>query len=130
MGHGIIVSCENCDDSKKFKLGVGEMYTSLEKVQKKLHYTRRPKVKVILNNFDVKDTDYAHELYHCSRCHSLYERFRVRIVYDDDRIYETAYPCTKCGKQRDRIKEEGVPKMPCCSCGEFASRVDVHLCWD
>ena len=130
MGHGIAVSCENCDYSKEFELGVGMMYSSLEMVQDKLHYTRRPKVKEILDNHDVKDTDYSHELYHCRSCHSLFERFHVRIVYDNDQTYETAYACSKCGKLLVRIKEEDVPKMPCYSCGEYALKIDVAFHWD
>lgn len=130
MGYGICISCQNCDYSEQFALGIGEMSSSLENIQEQPHYTKHPEVKEILNNFDVKDTDYAHELYHCHSCHSLYERFRVRIVYDDDRIYETAYACSKCGKLLNRIKEEGVPKLPCCSCGRCALKVDVAFCWD
>ncbi|MBW1766010.1 MAG: hypothetical protein JRJ65_03045 [Deltaproteobacteria bacterium] len=130
MGHGILVSCKKCDYSKEFKIGVREMYTSLEKVQKKLHYTRRTKVKEILDNHDIKDTDYAHELYHCSSCHSLYERFHIKIIYDDNQIYETAHSCTMCGKILVRIKQEEVPKLSCSRCGESALKADMAFDWD
>ena len=130
MGHGILVSCENCQYSKEFELGVGMQYLSLENVQNQIHYTRRTKVKEILGNHDIKDTDYAHELYHCRSCHSLYERFHIKILYDNNQIYETAHACSMCGKILVRIKEEEVSKMPCCSCGGCSLKVEMAFYWD
>ena len=130
MGYGILITCKNCDYSKEFELGIGENYSSLEVVQKQLHYTRRSKVKEILENHDVKGTDYAHELYHCPICHSLYEQFYIKIVYDNNQIYETGFGCSNCGKVLKRLREEDVPKYPCCNCGEFTLKVERSFYWD
>ncbi len=105
-------------------------YFSLENVQNQIHYTRRPKVKEILDNHEVKHTDYAHTLYYCRSCHSLYERFHIKILYDDDQIYETAHSCSKCGKLLVRIREEEIPQLPCSSCGEFELKMERSFYWD
>lgn len=140
MGHGIIVECNHCRENGEapyivecFQLGIGMMYSSLENVIDLLHYTRRPKVLDILNNHAVADTDYSHELYHCPRCHRLYERFHVKIIYivdDEEKVYETSYACPKCKTPMQIITEDDLPQIPCSSCGEKALQVIETMCWD
>ncbi len=130
MGHGIEVKCKHCHRTETFQLGVGMMYSSLENVIDRLHYKRRKQVKEILQQHQVNKTNFTHELYHCTLCHSLYGRFHVKIIYDNDQVYMTSYACGQCGNQLELISENDVTQIPCSRCSEKVLQVTQNLLWD
>lgn len=131
MGSGINVSCESCDYNKEFFLGIGELYSSLENVINCIHYRRRPEVLDILQNHKVDQCYYEHKLYGCSNCAGLYERFYVKINYDDGKVYETDFMCGKCKTALVEVKDIGeVNNRPCPECSQQTLRVHEHLDWD
>ncbi len=87
MGHGIIIECKNCSRTETFMLGVGMGYSSLEKVIGFLESSKEKReVEKILNEHDVKKTDYSNELYVCPDCFQLFGGLHIRIEYDDDLV--------------------------------------------
>lgn len=138
MGSGISILCQNCGYEKSFMLGIGMMYSSLENVIDLVHYTRRKRILDILQNHKVlKHEDiwdnplYEHRLYRCIDCNQLYERFYVKIEYNDNKIYETKFKCSKCKNELKAVEnEENVKKYPCPECGKKELHIHGELLWD
>jgi hypothetical protein len=146
----IEISCQSCDYKKDFYLGVGVMYSSLESVWNVILLRSRQDVKSILANFTVTSTDFAHELYHCTNCNEIYEKFWVKIDFktstNEEKTYETKFKCPQCYKElslvrkaeetEDEEKSDAelytpfIAVLPCLSCGEevLSSRTIGH--WD
>ena len=122
MGIGISVLCQNCGYEKKFTLGVGMLYSSLEKVIHLVPYRSREKVLDILRNHKVNKGEfrnplYDHRLFRCLSCNQLHGRFYVKIEYDDNKVYETKFNCSKCKKELKAVEnEEDVKNYPCPKC--------------
>jgi hypothetical protein len=131
MGSEITVECTNCHSAKSFTLGVGFLYSSLRSVMNVIHYKRRPLISEILDNHDVHATDYEHRIYRCPKCNRLYERFYVKILYDQNDVYETIFRCGKCRITLEQVKDEmEASSYPCAFCGQKALLVKEDLLWD
>jgi hypothetical protein len=130
MGHGITISCQFCSYSREFTLGVGMEYFSLKNVMNILPQSKRLDVKKILDYHRIKETDYSHELFQCRDCNRLYDKFHVKIIYDDDQFYETDYRCNKCDGPLILKSENDLPQMPCPKCGGEGLNSELSLMWD
>ncbi len=130
MGQGIIVQCENCSDSNEYMIGVGMMYSSLKKVVDFLDYSKKKRVKSILESNEVIDSDYSHELYHCSHCNAITEHFYLRVNYATNQVYETLYICGKCRVNLNKIEIDALLQLPCSKCGGKKLKADENILWD
>lgn len=131
MGTEISVLCRNCEYERKFTLGVGMYYSSLDKIIDVVHYWNRERVLEILRNHKVTQSEYYHGLFLCLSCNQFHGRFYVRIEYDDDKIYETKFKCNKCKTELEPIEdEENVKNYPCPKCGEIELYIREDVLWD
>jgi len=130
MGHGISIKCSNCHRSKKFLLGVGWDYDSLERVVSFLPPGKQPAVQEIIQNHSVDNTEYSRELFHCIYWNRLYDRLYMKIYYDGKEEYETEYFCKKCEAKLEKIDESQVTEIPCSNCGRKTLVVREDLLWD
>jgi len=130
MGIGITVECSQCGAEQSFDLGVGMAYGSLEHVITCVPKRYRPDVLEVLRSHQLVESDYSHELYHCPRCHSLHERFHVRLRYDGDKVFETEYSCRKCRVVLAPIGFEDVQGMACWNCGRTTLTAREDARWD
>lgn len=143
MGEGFSVQCQVCDYSKEFMLGVGMAYGSLENVFNNIHHTRRAKILDLLNNHELpvyiddytRNPLYEHLLYSCSKCHELYERFYVKILFGDEgqeETYETVFSCGKCKEPLSKAseKKKDIEKRKCPSCGAKKLKKKNQFFWD
>ena len=120
MGDSIRFSCNNCDYSAEFMLGVGMMYFSLENVLDSAVNSemQRGIIRDILEHHKVDEVQYEHAVYRCSHCDALTEGFFVKILYDHISKYQITYHCPGCGRQMQHIKRPQSIKGPCPSCHE------------
>jgi DNA-directed RNA polymerase subunit RPC12/RpoP len=130
MGHSIKVECGNCKQSQEFTLGVGMMYSSLNKVLDLVPTPWRAEILGILKLHKVRETNYEHQTYHCPRCHRLYENFHVYIDYDEGQMFETSYKCDECKVTLEPVTEDDIPNLPCERCGERALTTQEVILWD
>ena len=130
MGSGTGIECMNCHYLFDARTGVGMMYSRLSNVLDQIHYTRRPIIESILNNHDVQDTEYEHRVYRCSKCGRFGERFYIKIVYDQDQVYETQFKCSKCNGPLDDVSNEDLTKYPCPKCNQKTFILVSMLNWD
>ena len=138
MGSEIYVMCRNCGYEKRFILGIGMLYSSLEEVIDLVHYRRRKKILDILRNHKVIKDEYRwdnpfyeHRLYRCFNCNRLYGKFYVKIEYDDNKVYETKFKCSKCKNELKAVEDEkNVKKYPCPECNKKEFSIQEMGLWD
>ena len=131
MGVGIIVTCGTCSEAKSFRLGIGMAYYDLREVIGAVHYTKRDAILKLLDEHDVSETEYEHRLFHCQKCHGLYERFYVRILYDSSEIYDSIFKCSKCKRVLIPVNDlEKIRTIPCSKCGKKSLDYFEYLDWD
>jgi phage FluMu protein Com len=105
-------------------------YAGLIYVMDRIHHKRRAIIKDILNNHMICDTEYEHDLFHCEKCGKLYERFYVRIEYDDNEVYESVFKCKQCQTILRRVPEEDHRSLECPSCKQATLTTNEYLDWD
>ena len=143
MGIGITALCQNCGYERDFKLGVGMAYSSLENVIYLVPKGRRERVLDILRNHKVIQRISWHRLFQCQSCNRLYGKFYVRIEYDDNKVYELKFNCSKCKTElqvvdaveilenmEDELDEEGLKNYPCPKCDITELSFHVSSLWD
>ena len=131
MGSGITVTCKTCREEESFWLGIGMMYSDLKNVITNVHYTRRDVVLKILDEHDVSKTKFEHRLFYCQKCHRLYERFYVKILYDSSELYESIFKCNKCKRVLSPVDDlERIKGIPCSKCGKISLDYVEDLNWD
>lgn len=143
MGSGIYALCQNCGYKRNFNLGVGMAYSSLENVIDLVPSKDRELVLDILRNHKVIQCAYWHRLFRCQSCNRLYGRFYVRIEYDNNKVYELKFNCSKCKTElqvvdaveilenmEDELDEEGLKNYPCPKCGKTELSFHMDILWD
>ena len=131
MGVGITVTCGTCSEAKYFRLGIGMAYYDLREVISAVHYTKRDAILKLLDEYEVSETEYEHRLFHCQKCHGLYERFYVRILYDSSELYESLFKCSKCKQVLSSVDDlETIRDIPCSKCGKKSLDYFEYLNWD
>ena len=151
MGEMIEVFCQGCNYREGFSLGVGMDYFSVESVLELVHPANRKEIKGIIHNHEVLEKESCHSLFHCVKCHALYERFHVKIVYKtnngEKRTYETHHICSKCHTEltpvdsREEFDEEDtrseseilipfVELLPCPQCTKKSLAIQNTGYWD
>lgn len=129
MGYGITVECASCDYQETFMLGVGMMYWSLENVISQVSVARREEVVDILHHHAVEGTEYEHKMYICPNCNTLGERFDYSIYYDEGRIYQPYFRCSKCRTKLVAL-EEPISSLQCSKCGNTSLTSHETVMWD
>lgn len=129
MGHGIQIVCSSCGATESVMLGVGMMYSSLERVIHLVAPTKRKTVIKVLSEHEVEEVEYNHALFACVRCNTLHDRFHYRIVYDNGRVLEPRFRCGDCrGKLEPAVK--AVSKYSCRQCGARSLTEEHSMMWD
>ena len=129
MGHGITVECTNCNYQETFMLGVGMKYSSLLNVLALVSKQRRDRVIELYQNHDIHNVNYGHELFICSKCNTLAERFDFLITFDDDQIYRPYFRCSKCQTKITRFNGS-IEDLECSTCREKALMHFESMLWD
>lgn len=131
MGAGYTVfSCSSCGFGKGFYVGVGKSCKTLEDVICKVHPKRRSKIIDILKNHSVHESYFEHRIYLCNSCGENRNSFWVRIIYDDDRVFETRFKCDKCHKTMLDISNQVKLTKTCPCCGSDYLSFAEGLLWD
>ena len=105
MDCGLYVECPACGYRRTFLPGAVPGYSSIDEVTGLIHHTRRQQVQELLSCHHVKDAEYGYRIYRCEECRALRRRFYVRVVYDENRVYETTFDCEKCTRQMTEVTE-------------------------
>jgi DNA-directed RNA polymerase subunit RPC12/RpoP len=117
-------------------LGIGMRWNSLEELIDHVHHRRRKKILDILKNHKInllkneRNPNFGNRLLRCNNCNGLYQAFYVKILYDDDKIYETRFKCPQCKKELQEIKNENLEKYPCPECGMKKLEINDTIMWD
>lgn len=142
MGSSYSISCEECDYTKTFLIGIGMGYSPSSLLDFDSEFALLPRIikskkalshiKLLLNEKDAVIADgYGHEVYRCAKCNEFYDRFFIHLDYDSGE-YEVDYKCTKCKSVLERINcdpeaEDGfedeknvLEKNPCPKCGNYS----------
>ena len=84
----------------------------------------------LLDKHKVHESNFEHRINLCEQCGESRNSFWVRIIYDDDQIYETEFKCDRCHKTMVNISDQikGSKTCPCCG-SENLSCAEVLL-WD
>lgn len=129
MGHGITIHCESCDYYANFILGIGMMYSSLERVISEVSPARREKVKNLLQRKDIQSVDYEHKLFICPKCNNLAQHFDFSITYNQGQVYQPYFRCPTCHMKLVPL-EEPVTSTPCPECGQLTLVEEMTMLWD
>jgi len=131
MGAGYtVISCSSCGFGNGFYVGVGKSCKTLEDAISKVHPRRRSKILDLLDQHTVHEADFEHRIYLCEQCGEGRNVFWVKIIYDDDQIYETEYRCDRCHKTMVNISEQIKESKTCPYCGSDNLRCVEGLLWD
>jgi len=129
MGSILKISCESCNHSKEYMLGVGMIYSSLENVIEEVQTAKRGYVLSLLKRKDLIKTDYSHSLFACPKCEILYDRFSYKIVYGNNEVLESEYNCSRC-KTKLILARENVSKYRCPKCNTYSLKKEKIMIWD
>ena len=170
MGQEFNIKCTACDYSVSVQLGIGMMYSphavfygfcndntqnwsvafpdglcELGKpLLNDLIKNKRIKEKAfsLLKNRAIADDNYGHELYICSKCQRLYNRFYFHLI-DKEGEYEPEYKCSYCRvllKKVELKEDKGILKVfynnnyavwKCPKCGnDELAYGDLMILWD
>ena len=84
-------------------------------------------------NHPERETPYIcmkHQIYLCEECGDFRNVFWVRIIYDDDQIYETQFNCVSCHKPMVNLSDQ-IQQTKCCPlCGSDHLSCLDGLLWD
>jgi hypothetical protein len=129
MGGSISTHCRNCNHTEEFITGIGFSYFSLEKVIQFTTGNTRTKLQDIVSNHVLTDADYEHRVLACPSCNTLHERFYIKVVYDEGKVFGTKFRCGKC---RVGLAEMDKPvEGYCCgSCGRKSLEEFLGINWD
>lgn len=130
MGDRYEIRCSNCDYHKEADFGVGMLYSSLEAILDIIHYRRRREIQAIIDNYEIRSSEYRHAAFGCPNCHSIYNRLYIRILYGNSGVYETRFKCRHCRNVLNELTPEDVSKRPCPVCGERSLSVEMTMNWD
>ena len=131
MGAGYtVVSCSSCGFGNGYYIGVGKSYKTLQDAIDKIQPKRRSKVIELLEKHTVLETDFEHRIYLCERCGESRNSFWVKIVYDDDQVYETESRCNKCNQAMVNISDQIKDNKVCPYCGSDNLICADGLLWD
>ena len=127
------IECNNCGYGNSICLGIGMMYSSLERVISLVSPKRREQVLTILHRQDVHDVRYEHKIFICPRCNMLTGRFDFSIAYNDGQVYKPYFRCPECRTKLIALEEpidEHIRKIPCPECGKKSLTYLVEILWD
>ena len=131
MGAGYTVySCSSCGFGSGFYVGLSNSINTLKDVLVKVHPKRRSKILELLDKHTVHEADFEHRIYLCEQCGEVRNPFWVKIVYDDNQIYETQFKCVRCHKTMLNITDQIKKNKACPCCGSDNLRYAEDLLWD
>lgn len=131
MGTGYtVVSCSSCGFGNGFYVGLGKSHKTLEDVIAKVHPKRRSKIIELLEKHTVRETDFEHRIYLCEQCGESRNSLWVKILYDNDQIYETQFKCDRCNKAMVNISGQIKESKACPCCGSDNLSYAEGLLWD
>lgn len=131
MGGGYTVfSCSSCGFGSGFYVGVGKSIETLRDALVKVHPKRRSKILALIETHIVHKADFEHRIYRCEQCTEVRNPFWVKIVYDNDRIYETRFTCASCHKTMVNITDQIKSNKACPCCGSDNLSYAEGLLWD
>ena len=131
MGAGYTVfSCSSCGFGKGFYVGVGKSCKSLKGALGKVHPRRRSKIIDILESHKVHESYFEHRIYLCEGCGESRNPLWLRIIYDDDQVYETEFRCDRCQKTMLNISDQVKQTKTCPCCGSDNLSCAEDMLWD
>ena len=131
MGGGYTVfSCSSCGFGSGFYVGVSKSIKTLKDALVKVHPKRRLKVFELLDDHTVHDADFEHRIYLCQHCGDVRNPFWVKIVFDDDSIYETEFKCVRCHNAMVNVTDQIKQSKACPCCGSDKMSYAEGLLWD
>lgn len=142
MGANVEICCKNCGYSKDFITGVGYLYSPQNLRNFDSDFAILPGVihskktlayiKELLTEKNAEIANgYGHKIFRCVKCGELFERFYIRLNYDEG-IYEVAYKCPRCKGSLKPIDLVKIRDCPCPKCGQLTLQEDERffILWD
>jgi len=154
MGSTYGICCKECNYRKSFKIGIGMMFSPQNIMDLKSEFAMLPRLiqskktideieELFNNKGTVLASDYGYEIYHCQKCGEFFERFFIRLEFDDY-TFEVEYKCPKCKINLKQIKYEvqvldgskvkkiNLNRYPCPKCGKNGLYQDstAMMFWD
>ena len=147
MGFNLTVSCLSCTYQKQFKLGSGRDYHPDAVITYRRAYYGCKGEPVYLASSQLGlitsesalgqigqlmgdkqgrlDPVYGYQVYYCSRCHQLHNRFFLRVHHREG-IYEPEYRCYPCRVRLKVVDYAALPPAPAPAAIPLA--LDRHPC--
>jgi len=129
MGQGFGILCRNCGARDEFLIGVGFMYSSLDRILPIVNRKTRQKLTDILSRQTIHDEEYEQVLLSCPDCNTLHNRFYVKVVYGNNEVFETKFRCGKCRKALVSANKS-IERYRCKECGYEALEQECQIMWD
>ena len=129
MGSFISTQCHKCDDYEDFMIGVGMMYATLGDVLPCMKGKSKRVAKGIVTDVLPHEAEYEHQLLTCSKCDTLHSRFYLKVIYDEDKEYETIFRCGKCRTPLSKLTKP-ISEHSCKKCGSHPLEEGCAGIWD
>lgn len=110
-------------------LGVGVMYSSLERMVHLVSPAKRESVLKVLSEHEPEEVDYEHALFACVKCNTLQSRFNYRLVYDHGHVVEPRFRCGDCRAKLVPAAED-IGQYSCRRFGARPLTIEQEMLWD
>lgn len=108
-------------------LGVGFHQASLENIIDTMKGKRKKEMNGILQNHEVINVNSFRTLFHIN-CDYLSDRLFIKIIYDDNKEYETVHRCSRC---KDEMRMFGadidISTPPCPECKKKTLNKEITM---
>ena len=139
MGYGVGYICQKCKHEKDFLCGVGfndfgyqdNNFKKLIEIGKK---EQLQNINQLLNFIKLENvylkSDYKHDVYVCTKCKNLHNKFRYTLISNNNRFIPK-YKCNYCGNNLKIKKEQENFNITCDNCGSTKFEEElIDITWD
>ncbi len=124
------IKCARCGFDKHFIWETTVGCRSPEVALEQIHHMRRSKVRKLLEEHAIRQFSYQHRIYRCESCGQLRNAFWLKIVYDQNEIFETHFQCGQCRlpmKPVANYPQLNQMRCPCCGSSQLRIADDAGL---
>ena len=135
MGTGYEMECNKCSFSRSLRVGVGMFHSSLEAEIESTSKKEQQTIKqIILGKQNLISEGEGYSIFQCSTCYALVNKFHIKIIENNQTLYESKNQCFKCNTEMQLLScdkdENTIAGIKCPKCKSDDVRVGQNMLWD